>query len=78
MQMIFKIDNDLIALNQAIKSHYEWAGKLLELALLGGKRMKPFCTPQLTSIVTSAAGSTAISRKTSQLLNWYHVSIMLM
>ena len=37
MQMIFKIDNDLIALNQAIKSHYEWAGKLLELALLGGQ-----------------------------------------
>ncbi|PWW05963.1 diguanylate cyclase [Mangrovibacter plantisponsor] len=37
MQMILNIDNDLIALNQAIKNHYEWAGKLLELALLGGK-----------------------------------------
>lgn len=46
MQMILNIDSHLIALNQAIKSHYEWSGQLLQLSLLGGEPDQAILHPQ--------------------------------
>lgn len=34
---IYDIDVDIANLNQAIKNHYEWSNKLLEISLFGGK-----------------------------------------
>ncbi|CCJ72686.1 COG2199: FOG: GGDEF domain [Cronobacter condimenti 1330] len=41
-----QIDSSLKALNQALKLHYEWTGKFLELALLGSSPDNAFIHPQ--------------------------------
>ena len=46
MQMILDFDRHLIALNQAIKNHYEWSGRLLQISLLGGEPDQTILHPQ--------------------------------
>lgn len=46
MQMILDFDRHLIALNQAIKNHYEWSGQLLQISLLGGEPDQTILHPQ--------------------------------